>query len=101
MHNNVLYGLKKETLNKIISTIKKNSKINKLILFGSRAKGVEKIGSDVDISFISDDLTLRELHRIKMNLDDLMLPYKIDLIDFSHITNQDLKKHILSVGKVL
>lgn len=97
----MIYGLKNDTLRKIVDTIKNNGKIKKLILFGSRAKGTEKKGSDIDISYISNDLTLKELHQIKMMLDDLMLPYKIDLIDYSQIKNQDLKEHILRVGKVL
>jgi len=99
--DNIIYGLKNDTLRKIVDTIKNNGKIKKLILFGSRAKGTEKKGSDIDISYISNDLTLKELHQIKMMLDDLMLPYKIDLIDYSQIKNQDLKEHILRVGKVL
>lgn len=34
-------------------------------------------------------------------LDDLMLPYKIDLIDFARISNDDLKEYINRVGKIL
>ncbi len=96
-----MYGLKKETLDKIVQTIYENSKIDKVILFGSRAKGTEKTGSDIDISFIADALTLRELQYIQNRLDDLMLPYSIDLIDYSKISSLDLKEHILRVGKVL
>lgn len=96
-----LYGLRAEIIEKIVQTIKKNLKIQKIILFGSRAKETYKKGSDIDISIVSEDLSLKELNHLKVMLDDLMLPYKIDLIDFARISNDDLKEHINRVGKIL
>lgn len=96
-----LYGLRSDMIEKIVRTIKKNLKIQQIILFGSRAKETYKKGSDIDISIVSEGLTLKELNHIKVMLDDLMLPYKIDLIDFSRITNDALKEHINRVGKKL
>lgn len=96
-----LYGLRVEIIDKIVQTIKKNLKIQKIILFGSRAKGAYKKGSDIDISIVSEDLSLKELNQLKVMLDDLMLPYKIDLLDYGRISNNDLKEHINRVGKIL
>jgi uncharacterized protein len=96
-----IYGLRSDIIEKIVQTIKKNLKIQKIILFGSRAKDTYKKGSDIDISIISEDLSLKELNQIKMMLDDLMLPYKIDLLDYGRISNNDLKEHINRVGKIL
>jgi predicted nucleotidyltransferase len=96
-----LYGLRADIIEKIVQTIKKNMKIQKIILFGSRAKETYKKGSDIDISIISEDLNLKELNHIKVLLDDLMLPYKIDLLDYGRISNTDLKEHINRVGKIL
>lgn len=95
------YGLRSDIIEKIVQTIKKNLKIQKIILFGSRAKETFKNGSDIDISIVSDNLSLKELNQLKVMLDDLMLPYKIDLIDFRRITNDDLREHINRVGKIL
>ncbi|MCX6073531.1 MAG: nucleotidyltransferase domain-containing protein [Campylobacterales bacterium] len=96
-----LYGLRVDIIEKIVRTIKKNLKIQKIILFGSRAKESYKKGSDIDISIVSEDLSLKELNHIKVMLDDLMLPYKIDLLDYGRISNNDLKEHINRVGKIL
>lgn len=96
-----LYGLRTDIIDKIVETIKKNLKIQKIILFGSRAKDTYKKGSDIDISIVSEDLSLKELNHIKVMLDDLMLPYKIDLLDYGRISNNDLKEHINRVGKIL
>ncbi|MGZ5208165.1 MAG: nucleotidyltransferase family protein [Sulfuricurvum sp.] len=96
-----LYGLRVDIIEKIVQTIKKNLKIQKIILFGSRAKDTYKKGSDIDISIVSEDLSLKELNQLKVMLDDLMLPYKIDLLDYGRISNNDLKEHINRVGKFL
>ncbi|MDQ1297766.1 MAG: uncharacterized protein QG558_304 [Campylobacterota bacterium] len=96
-----LYGLRADIIEKIVDTIKKNLKIQKIILFGSRAKETYKKGSDIDISIVSEDLSLKELNQLKVMLDDLMLPYKIDLLDYGRISNNDLKEHINRVGKIL
>lgn len=95
------YGLGAKTLEKIIHTLQKNLKIQKIILFGSRAKETYKKGSDIDISIVSENLSLKELNHLKVILDDLMLPYKIDLIDYARISSDDLKEHINRVGKIL
>lgn len=95
------YGLSDSVIDKIVKTVEKNLKVQKIILFGSRAKGSYKKGSDIDISIVSEDLSLKELNQIKVMLDELMLPYKIDLIDYGRINNQDLKEHIERVGKIL
>ncbi|MCK9373981.1 MAG: nucleotidyltransferase domain-containing protein [Sulfuricurvum sp.] len=96
-----LYGLRADIIEKIVDTIKKNLKIQKIILFGSRAKETYKKGSDIDISIVSEGLSLKELNQLKVMLDDLMLPYKIDLLDYGRISNNDLKEHINRVGKIL
>lgn len=96
-----LYGLRADVIEKIVQTIKRNLKIQKIILFGSRAKETYKKGSDIDISIVSEDLSLKELNHLKVMLDDLMLPYKIDLLDYGRISNNDLKEHIDRVGKIL
>lgn len=54
---NKLYGLSKETIDMIISKICENKKVEKIILFGSRAKGNFKKGSDVDIAVFSENLS--------------------------------------------
>ena len=95
------YGLGDKALEKIIHTLQKNLKMQKIILFGSRAKEIYGKGSDIDISIVSEDLSLKELNHLKVMLDDLMLPYKVDLIDYARISSNDLKEHINKVGKVL
>ena len=92
------HGLKEETLEKIIGVFEKHEDIEKAILYGSRAKGNYSNGSDVDITLVGESLNLKTLNKIENEIDDLMLPYTIDLSIFHHIKNQDLLDHIERVG---
>jgi type I restriction enzyme S subunit len=96
----MLYGLKNRHIKKINSVFSKYPVIDKVMLYGSRAKGNYRNGSDIDLTIISKHLDLSILFKIETQLDDLMLPYKIDLSIFSKIENQDLIDHINRVGKV-
>jgi predicted nucleotidyltransferase len=94
-------GLKPVVLEKIRKVFAAYPEINQVILYGSRAKGNYRRGSDIDLTIKSDQLTLLQLMRIEQELDDLLLPYKIDLSLFRTIENQDLIDHIERVGLIL
>ena len=70
------------------------------ILYGSRAKGNERPGSDIDLTLNGPNLNLQVINRISRELDDLLLPYTIDLSVFRQISNSDLLDHIERVGQV-
>lgn len=94
------YGLNSSAIQKIQKIFSKFSQIDKVILYGSRAKGNFKNGSDIDLTLIGDLLDLKLLHKIEDELDELLLPYKIDLSLFNHIENENLINHINRVGLV-
>jgi predicted nucleotidyltransferase len=68
---------------------------------GSRVKGNYRNGSDLDIALEGCALTFDDLLHIENALDDLMLPWGIDLSLLSHIDNPALLDHIARVGKNL
>jgi restriction endonuclease S subunit len=70
-----------------------------VILYGSRAKGNYKDGSDIDITLLGKQLTLKTVYALEEALDELYLPYTFDISIFTQIDNDDLIKHILRVGK--
>ena len=94
------FGLSVATLGKIRSALKRYPEIERVVLYGSRAKGNAEAGSDIDLTIIGDRFTERQLTCLEMDLDDLMLPYQIDLSRLQDIKNQDLVDHIERVGKV-
>ena len=69
-----------------------------MILYGSRAKGTQRKGSDIDMTIVGESLDTTALLRIETELDDLLLPYSIDLSLFHHVENAELIAHIERVG---
>ncbi len=92
------FGLPKETIERICCVLKTNPQVETVILYGSRAKGNYKNGSDIDLTFTGCDLNLHVLNRIDNEIDDLLLPWSFDLSIYSQIETQDLIDHIERVG---
>lgn len=69
------------------------------ILYGSRVRGNYKNGPDIDLTLRGGmDLRLNVLYKIMDELDDLLLPYIIDLSIFNTIGDPDVIEHIQRVG---
>ena len=94
----LLYGLPESAVSKINEVFSRHPGISKVIIYGSRALGNYRNGSDIDLTIFSDDLNSWELGRIETELDDLLLPWKIDLSLFRQIDNADLREHIERAG---
>ena len=94
------FGLNNETLEKINKTLSKYPEIDQAVIYGSRAKGNYKPGSDIDLTIKGKDLSLTKLNKICIEIDDLMLPYTFDLSIYHQIDNTDLIEHINRVGKI-
>jgi predicted nucleotidyltransferase len=95
------FGLKEATINKIIAVFGKYTQIDKILLYGSRAKGNYRNGSDIDLTLIGDQLNYSQLSSIESDIDDLFLPYSFDISIFKDIDNPDLIEHINRIGVVL
>jgi predicted nucleotidyltransferase len=98
MNSNLDCGIDHEELQNIVQIIKKCAKIEEAILFGSRAKGNYSDGSDIDIALKGNRVRLNDMLNLSIELDDLELPYKFDLVIYSRIKEQTLKDHIDRVG---
>ena len=94
------YGLKEQTIESICGVFARHPLVEKAMLYGSRAMGHFKPGSDIDLTLFGESLTSLELGVIDEELDDLLLPYQIDLSNFHRIENMDLREHIERVGLV-
>ena len=94
-------GLKQAHVDKIRRVLSEHSEVEKAVLYGSRAKGTNRPGSDIDIALIGDQLDLQVLNKISQEFDDLLLPHNIDLCIYHQLDDADLVNHISRVGKVL
>jgi predicted nucleotidyltransferase len=93
------FGLKETTIQQICDVLTKYPPVERATLYGSRAKGNYKNGSDIDLTLHGGaDLTWQVLFRIMDDLDDLLLPYTIDLSIYANIGDPDVLGNIQRVG---
>ena len=75
--------------------------IEKVVIFGSRATGRYRPGSDIDLAVFAPDLTDRAFARLVDELDELPIAFNMDIIHFDTLKNQTLRQQILNRGKTL
>jgi len=92
------FGLSDKVVNRLKMVFAENAKVETAIIFGSRAKGNYKEGSDIDIVIKGLELNFEDRLNLMQKLDELGLPYKIDLINYYNITDLDLIDHIDRIG---
>ncbi len=94
------FGLKDNTINKINSVFVKYSEVETIIIYGSRAKGNFRNGSDIDLTLKGKDLTSTILSKIYFEIDELNTPYLFDISIYTQLNSPDLEEHINRVGLI-
>jgi len=93
------FGLDKSIIEKLNKIFAKYEEVERVCIFGSRAKGTYKKTSDIDIVLYGDKLTHTINTKIYYDIDDLYLIYKIDLINFNSLKETDkIRESILKEG---
>ncbi|EXJ11778.1 nucleotidyltransferase domain-containing protein [Nitrincola nitratireducens] len=93
------FGLNQADINKLCHVFSKYPSIDKVIVYGSRAKGTFRDNSDIDLTIVGD-LDWLTFNELETELDDLLLPYTLDLSLYEQIENKDLRYHIDHVGQI-
>lgn len=94
------FGLHTDIVKEIQKILSGFPQVETVIIYGSRAKGNYKPGSDIDLTFKGNNLNLNILNKISLQFDDLLLPCTFDLSVFDQIDNKELVNHIERVGKI-
>ncbi|BBP44209.1 nucleotidyltransferase domain-containing protein [Thiosulfativibrio zosterae] len=95
------FGLKASTIHSIQQVLWAHPEIQKAVIYGSRAKGTFKKGSDIDLTLFTFDPQQQQLSllaEIANQIDELDFLNQVDLSWFDQIENQDLIDHINRVG---
>ena len=96
------FGLTKHDTDLIIETLAAFAEVEEAVIFGSRAMGHAKRGSDVDLALKGKRLDHTTVTHVKFVLDEeLPLHYFFDVVHYDSLTNTALKAHIDDKGKVL
>jgi uncharacterized protein len=94
-----MFGLKQIHIESLNQCFAQYPDIEQVIIYGSRAIGNHRNGSDIDLTIVGS-LDFKSLLELENQIDDLLLPYKIDISLQHHISNMDLIAHIEHVGKI-
>lgn len=93
------FGLSQEDLAVIIDILCAQPEIESAWIYGSRAKGNFKNGSDIDIALKGDLLNLEIVNHISYLLnEETLMAYQFDIVNYRTITNANLIEHIDRVG---
>jgi uncharacterized protein len=94
------FGLSAQTIQKLINIFSQYDQIEKVLIYGSRAKGNFRTGSDIDLTLVGPSLNTTTLLKVENDIDDLLLPQEVDLSIFEHIDNPDVVTQIKENGIV-
>lgn len=98
MNNNKL-GLNQELCKQLLDSILSYKKVEKVVIYGSRARDNFTKTSDIDIAIFANDWTDKDINLTKDLLEEnIKTPLKIDLVNFYAITKETLKENILNNG---
>ncbi|RKX47710.1 MAG: nucleotidyltransferase domain-containing protein [Verrucomicrobia bacterium] len=91
-------GIPLQALDRILKVLAQYPEISTAVLYGSRALGTYKNGSDIDITLKGTELETRILNQIEEELEELLLPWMIDINLYERIENKELINHIKDYG---
>ena len=85
----------------LLELIRSHPHVQKVVLYGSRALGRQRAGSDIDICLVAPSMALGELLELGAALDDLLLPWNVDLQLRHLIAHEGLVSHLDRAGQLL
>ena len=94
------FGLPPATLDTVRRILAEFPAVKKAVIYGSRAKGTHRPGSDIDLTLFGEALDLDTLGQIATRLDESPIPYLVDLSIFEQIEHAGVRDHIERVGQL-
>lgn len=95
----MIFGAENHIIQMIRLELLKHQEIRDAVIFGSRAKGNYKKGSDIDIAIMGNLVSFDLVTRLKTGFNQKMaIPYHVDIVHYEEISNTDLIEHIDRVG---
>lgn len=95
------FGLPEAAIQAIQQVLAAHPEVEQALVYGSRALGRERPASDIDLTLTGPAISSSTLAQIEAELDDLLLPWMIDLSRLADLSHRPLLDHIARVGQVL
>lgn len=95
----MMYGIPDNSIRLIVEELRSFPEIEKGAIFGSRAMGHHRSGSDIDLAVFGQHITEKTLIRLGARLnEELPLPYYFDIVHYEIISTPELRDHIDEFG---
>ena len=92
-------GISEKSYRLLVDTLSEYPQIEQVLIFGSRANGNYKKGSDIDLAIIGVDCSAKLALNLKGYInEELPIPYMVDIVDYHSLKTKELKEHIDRVG---
>lgn len=92
------FGLTERDMATVSDIFRKAPEIKEVWIFGSRAKGNYKTGSDIDLAIINELANAKIISWLSSEISESSLPYKVDMVYLPDLNNKELSEHIKRVG---
>ena len=92
------HGLMERDRQTLFEIFEKFQEVKSVYLYGSRAKGTYKSGSDIDLAIMNGNVSPKTIRSIKAEIQDSNLPYFVDITDFTTLNHKELAEHIQRMG---
>ena len=97
-----MFGLLDRDIEYILKAVRQFPEIEKAVIFGSRAMGNYKNGSDIDMAIVGEKVDNSVIYKLDDYLNEVYpLPYFFDIIHYEMLSNENLKNHIDKEGKII
>ncbi|MDX2189673.1 MAG: nucleotidyltransferase domain-containing protein [Bacteroidota bacterium] len=95
------FGISTKSYDEILKAFTRFPEVEEVIIFGSRAKGNYKKGSDIDLAIKGKNCnSVTALNIATMLNEEIPIPYHVDVVALDDLNHLELKEHILRVGKL-
>lgn len=94
------HGISEFSYSEIIRAVESMPEIERVVIFGSRAMGNAKSGSDIDLAIFGAKVTRDVGSRLATELNEhRRIPYYVDVVVYSATEHDELKRHIDQYGQ--
>ncbi len=93
-------GLEPRHRKLLLDILTAHPRVQRIVLFGSRATGQWRPGSDIDLALFGESLDWRDLGKLILAIEQTTIPWEVDLVLASQIEKDALRRHIQEEGIV-
>ncbi|WP_432822861.1 nucleotidyltransferase domain-containing protein [Trichloromonas sp.] len=95
----LIFGLAERHYAEMAQIFRRYPQIERVLIFGSRAKGTDKPWSDFDLAVIAPTLSDQNFAQLWNEIDELPLVFKLDLLHWDRLAQVTLKEKITQEGR--